>query len=763
MEELQGINEEQVNETGNQSETQTGSVKPPIEQTEEQSAVATSDDQVEVPTTESNQSETQVEYAPLVEDADVPSEGAPVTDPGTTVSEEETPKVEPEQSTDKAKESVEDKEEPVAIADMVSNAVMKESTEEVEQKATEVITAPEKAAPDETSAVEEPKTEIIGEIDKTEDYDENDISNFLEEDEAAEEEEEKVDYTVFSKEELVNILADKLENAPIQDIKYDVDSIKSNFYKKRKAEIDAARKIFITEGGDPAEFVVEPEALEDRLKDLLNEYRRLRTEYTKNIELEKEANLRKKYEIIESIKELINGQESINKTFNDFRELQTKWREIGLVPQTEVRNLWENYHHNVEQFYDFIKINRELRDLDLKRNLQSKVKLCEQAEELMMEPSVVKAFKQLQVLHDQWREIGPVPQEQREDIWERFKRATSSINKTHQEYFDKLKQEQSNNLNAKIALCEKVEEIANFEYPKHKEWEMKSDELIEVQKLWKTIGFATKKENNKVFERFRAACDMFFNKKRDFYFEHREVQNNNMQLKTDLCIQAEGIKDSTDWKKTTNELIKLQKDWKEIGPVPRKHSDAIWKRFRAACNEFFDNKKKHFSSIDKEYSENLKAKEELIDKVKNFTQAENIEENINLLKGYQKEWTEIGHVPFKVKDRIQKEFREAVNAQFDKMKIDSDKRSVLVYKQRLESMSQSNKGGNRQYRVEKDRILDNIRQLQSDIVLLENNIGFFAKTKNAEALIKDVNQKIERAKRKIKTEKQKLDLINKIE
>ncbi|SEH05395.1 Uncharacterised protein [Candidatus Venteria ishoeyi] len=516
------------------------------------------------------------------------------------------------------------------------------------------------------------------------------------------------------------------------------------------------------EGGDPASFVFQPDENEEKLKIQLNEYKKLKAEFNRGIELEKEANLKKKYEIIDEIKELINGQESINKTFNDFRDLQRKWRETGLVPQSEVKNLWENYHHNIEQFYDYVKINRELRDLDLKKNLENKIKLCETAEELMIEPSVVKAFKLLQKLHEQWREIGPVPEENREDVWERFKSATTNINKTHQEYFENLKQEQTNNLNAKLALCEKAEEIANQENNKHKDWENQSDELIEVQKLWKTIGFATKKENNKIFERFRAACDLFFSKKRDFYYEHREAQNNNLQLKTELCMQAEAIKDSTDWKKTSNELIRLQKDWKEIGPVPRKQSDIIWKRFRATCNEFFERKSNYFANIDQEFDGNLKAKEELIERVKNFVQAESVEENINRLKAFQNEWTEIGHVPFKLKDKIQKDFRDAINNQFDKLKIDSEKRSVLVYKQRLEGISQGDRP-ERLYRVEKDRILETIRHMESDIVLLENNIGFFAKTKNAEALIKDVNSKIEKAKIRIKTEKQKLDLINKFE
>ncbi|MEA3443670.1 MAG: DUF349 domain-containing protein [Bacteroidota bacterium] len=706
---------------------------------------------------ETKPEETEKETEPVVEETkaeETEKESEPVVE---ETKPEETEK-ESEPIVEEAKtEEVEKEPEPV-VEEAKTEEVKKEPESVVEETKAEEV---EKAEPVvEKTKVEE--TEKGTEISDEDEIDKNSIENYLEHEDAEEEVDAKTDYTTFSKEELITILADKLENVPVQDIKYDTDNIKSNFYKKYKAEVDIAKNKFLAEGGEPNDFVPEPDALEGKLKALLNEYKRLKSEYNKSLELEKEANLKKKYAIIEAIKELINGQESINKTYNDFRELQQQWREIGLVPQPEVRNLWENYHHNVEKFYDYIKINRELRDLDLKKNLESKVKLCENAEELMMEPSVVKAFKKLQKLHEVWREIGPVPNDNREDIWERFKAATTTINKLHQEYFEELKQEQSNNLNAKIALCEKVEELANLSIDKHKDWELKSDELIEVQKLWKTIGFATKKENNKIFERFRHACDLFFNKKRDFYFEHKEIQNNNFQIKTELCIQAEAIKDNSDWKKTTLELIKLQKDWKKIGPVPRKQSDEIWKRFRGACNDFFERKEKYFANINEEYDKNLKAKNELIEKLKNFKQLENVEENINQLKDYQKEWTEIGHVPFKLKDKIQKDFREAVNEQFDKLKIDSDKRSVIVYKQRLENMSQGGKSS-RHYRVEKDRIIEGIRRLESDIVLLENNIGFFAKTKNAESLIKDVNMKIEKSKLKIKTEKQKLDLINKFE
>jgi hypothetical protein len=572
----------------------------------------------------------------------------------------------------------------------------------------------------------------------------------------------ELDFTELSKAELINYLTERLDTVHISKIKGEVDRVKSTFYKKYRSEIEEQRRKFIDEGGDATEFKYEQDPLEETLKELLSRYKRLRFEYAETIEKEKVINLSKKYEIIEKINELINSQESLNKTFNDFRDLQEDWHVIGLVPQSEVKNLWETYHHTVEKFYDYIKINRELRDLDLKKNLEAKVILCERAEELLIEPSAVKAFNALQKLHDQWREIGPVPREKREEMWERFKLATTTINKNHQDYYQSLKEEQDNNLKAKVLLCEKSEELANLSIDSPKIWDEKSNELIELQKLWKTIGFATKKENTKIFERFRKACDQFFANKRDYYQEYKDEQNNNLQLKTELCMKAEAIKDSNDWKNITNELIRIQKEWKNIGPVPRKHSDALWKRFRAACNEFFEKKSEFFSSIDDVQDQNLKQKQELIEQVKAFKHEENIEETLKTLREFQSQWTEIGHVPFKMKDKVQKEFREAVNKQFDSLKIDEVKRNVLIFKQRIEGVAQE-ENGSRQLRYEREKILERVKQLESDIVLLDNNIGFFAKTKNAESLIKDVNKKIETARTRIKIEKQKLDLIRKVE
>lgn len=650
--------------------------------------------------------------------------------------------------------------EPVKVPEASQENVV----EEVEAKVAETVEEKADKPAEETAEPAVAQTEKKDEKTELTDEKVEEAEANVEETSAEEstDEQEQVDFTSLSKEELIAYLTDRLDSVHVSEIRGDADKVKSNFYKKYRAEVEELRRKFIEEGGDAAEFKYEPDPLEDELKAVLSRYKRLKYEHAESVEKEKVINLSKKYEIIEKINELINSQESLNKTFNDFRDLQEKWHEIGLVPQTEVKNLWENYHHTVEKFYDFIKINRELRDLDLKKNYEAKVLLCEKSEELLVEPSAVKAFNALQKLHDQWREIGPVPREQRDELWERFKQSTTTINKNHQNFYQALKEEQENNLKAKTMLCEKAEELANLQIDSPGKWDEKSNELIELQKLWKTIGFTTKKENTQIFERFRNACDQFFAHKRDYYQEYKDVQNNNLQMKTELCMKAEAIKDSTDWKKTTNELIQIQKEWKGIGPVPRKHSDLIWKRFRAACNEFFEKKSTFFNSIDDVQDENLKLKKELIEKVEAYENKDNVDETLKVLREYQSAWAEIGHVPFKMKDKVQKDFREAVNKQFEKLKIDGAKRNVLLFKQKMEGMAQD-PNGSRQIRYERERVLERIKQLESDIVLLDNNIGFFAKTKNAESLIKDVNRKIENARNNIKVEKQKLDLINKIE
>lgn len=568
-----------------------------------------------------------------------------------------------------------------------------------------------------------------------------------------------INYTSFSKEELVDTLRRYISEYPLEKIKNHVETIKSVFYKLHNEEVEAIHKKFIEEGGKEEDFKVEDSPIEINMKELINIYRDKRNEQSKSIEEQKEINLQTKYDIIEAIKELINSQESLNKTFHDFRGLQESWREVGPVPQKNLKDLWESYHYHVEAFYDYIKINKELRDLDFKKNLDSKLKLCEKAEELLLETSVVEAFRNLQVLHDQWREIGPVPADKRSEIWERFRDATSKINRRHQEYFVNLKEEQKKNLQEKALLCEKAEEIAALEIDNAKDWEAKSKELIDIQKIWKTIGFAPKKHNTKIYERFRAACDSFFDKKREYFASNREEQENNLQLKTELCIQAEALQDSTDWKKTTDELIKLQKRWKTIGPVPIKQSDKIWKRFRAACDTFFNNKSKFYENIDTKYEDNLKAKEELINKIEAFELTADVNNNLNQLKAYQREWAEIGFVPIKMKDEIQEKYRDAINKKFDQLKIDDERKSILKFRSRVESIV-SKPNSDKRLAMERDKCYNKLKQLENDITLWENNIGFFSNSKNAESMITDVERKIESAKEKIEILQEKINIID---
>lgn len=570
------------------------------------------------------------------------------------------------------------------------------------------------------------------------------------------------DYSNLSEVELINELRELLQETGFFEIVDRVESIKSNFYKKHKAKLIEEKKSFIDNGGFEEEFKPEADPYEQDLKTLLAQFKQRKAELNKDIEAEKEENLKKKYEIIEEIKTLVNRKESINKTFQEFRELQQKWREIGLVPQANMKDLWENYHHHVENFYDYIKINKELRDLDLKRNLEEKISLCEKAEALLLEPSVIKSFNALQKFHDLWREIGPVPRDKKEELWERFKTATTLINKKHQDFFENRKKSQKKNLDAKTALCEKVEEIITSEPSSYKDWEDKSKELVEMQKYWRTIGFAPQKENTLIYERFRKACDAFFDKKRDFYSKHKEEQTNNLQMKIDLCVQAEALKESTDWKKTTEEFINIQKKWKEIGPVPRKQSDIVWKRFRAACDCFFQQKSEFFSSKDNEQIENLKKKNELIDAVTNFVSTGDESKDLEKLREYQREWTEIGHVPIQQKDDVQKRFREVINKQFDKLRVEDKDRSLMRFKSKMSDLKTSNKGHNKMF-FERDKYITKLRQLESDLVTLKNNVGFFANSKNAEALILDVERKIARNEEQITYLKEKIRVIDEVD
>ncbi len=557
-----------------------------------------------------------------------------------------------------------------------------------------------------------------------------------------------------TKQELIDMFASLIENEPVQTLRKSVEAIKIAFYKLHRAEVDAARKAFEAEQGEGVEFTPVADGLEARLKELFKEYRRRRDEYIANLDSVKEENLKCKLAIIEELKELVNSDETLNNTFAKFRDLQQRWKDAGVVPQAKVKDLWETYNLHVENFYNFIKINKELRDLDLKKNYEQKMQLCEAAEALMLEPSIVEAFHKLQKLHDEWRETGPVANEYKESLWERFKAASARINKQHQEHFDAIKQEQMKNLELKQELCSKTESLAEQPYTSRKEWNKASERLIEIQKMWRTIGFAPKKENTRIYERFRTACDRFFEAKREFYAGVKSEMEHNLALKQELCEAAEALQLSEDWKHATEELLALQAKWKQVGAVSRRYSDQVWKRFRAACDNFFERKAQHFASIEGEHEANLQKKMALIEEM---LAADVKQGGYDMIKEFQRRWSEIGFVPIKQKDAVQKKYKAAVDQLFGTLRGSERDRSMNRFKERLQGMKGS---GDKRLKNERERLFNKVRQMEQDIALLENNIGFFSKSKNADAMVADIREKIAKAKQELQDTIEKVRLID---
>lgn len=572
-----------------------------------------------------------------------------------------------------------------------------------------------------------------------------------------------VDYTTYTKQELIDRLKELLNSHSIPNLKREVDIIKATFYKKQRADNEENKKEHISQGGHPDTFEPEKDPLEQELRDLLKRFKEKKAEANKKIEEKRKRNLEKKYQIIEELKNLVNKKESMDQTFKEFRDLQRRWREIGPVPQNKVKVLWGTYHHHVEKFYDYVKINKELRDLDLKKNLESKLDLCEKAEKLKDEDNIVNAFNTLQSYHNQWREIGPVPNDKREEIWERFKEATRVINKRHQEYFKELRKHQNENLESKKKICEQAEEIADMEIDSHKDWNRYTRQILDLQKEWRKIGFAPKKYNHKIYHRFRKACDRFFAQKRVFYDQHREWQENNLKKKQEMVARAEELKDSTDWDNTAKELIKLQKQWKEIGPVPKKDANEIWNRFRSACDQFFQRKKQQENSADKDFEKNLESKKELIEKIRNFKPSDNMEENIKQLQNFEDEWTSLGFVPYNQKDKIQQEYREAIYKQYDNLDIDENQKEILKYRSKLKNIKQKPKAENRMYQ-ERDKFMKKIEKMENNIILWENNLGFIsAESNEANSMIHDYQDRIDKARNEITVLEEKIKLIDKFD
>ena len=566
-----------------------------------------------------------------------------------------------------------------------------------------------------------------------------------------------INYSAATKLELVDALKLLLENQ-VDTVKDEVELIKQLFYKKIKAEIDEQRKNFVEAGGAELDFIPEKDDLEDAFKALMNEYRSKKAALMAHIEKEKETNLIQKQHLLEQMKVLSESSDDVSVHINEFKALQQKWKSIGHVPQSASTELWKQYNLYQETFWDLIKINNELREYDFKKNLESKILLCEAAEKLADETDVVSAFQQLQKLHEEWHEQGPVSRELREEIWTRFKEASTAINKKHQSYFDDIRKIEDENYAAKVELCEKIEAFDFKNINNYKAWDEATKTVLAWQDEWRTIGFAPRKVNQKIFDRYRKACDAFFAAKGEFYKESKNILSQNLELKKALCEKAEALKDSTEWKETTDKLIQLQKEWKKVGPVHKKMSDEIWKRFITACDYFFEQKNKSTSGQRSLENENLTKKKELIAKISAFEKTENTSESLNALRALMAEWSAIGHVPFKEKDKIYKEYRDAVDKQFDVLNIDSANRRMDNFRSNLKEIA--GKGENKLYR-EREKLVRAYEHLKSEIATYENNIGFLTtSSKKGGGLIKEMERKIESLKEESKLIEQKINLID---
>ena len=534
--------------------------------------------------------------------------------------------------------------------------------------------------------------------------------------------------------ELFKGLCDDVENKMKRS--KEAESIKSAFYKKLLKEKAEAGETEEADGQGP--FA----AIEEGFKSLYNSYKKERAEYNKVLDAEREHNLVLKQAVIEDLKSLVEKQEDVNATFPEFREIQNRWKEIGSVPASSFRNLNDTYQFYVEKFYDMVKINRDLRDLDFKKNLEAKQAFCEAAEKLSENENVVEAFHELQKLHEQWKEFGPVAQEFRDQIWDRFKAATTVINKKYQSFFEGQKEKLEENLVAKTKLCEQVEALAEKEITTSNDWNSLSKEIEDIQKQWKGIGFASKKDNQKIYDRFRAACDKFFEKKREFYSKYKDSMNENLEKKMSIIEAAEALKSSTEWKKATDQFINLQKQWKEIGAIPRKKSEQLWKRFRAACDEFFEERDKNAKPENDFYS-NLKAKKKIVEEILAYELPEDKEAAKAAAKEFSEKFKAVGFVPFKEKDNIAKAFKDAMAAKFPDFNERGGRQSQRASAQKAP-------------RSERDILIQKYNALQQDIDTYENNIGFFAMSKNAEVLISQMQQKINDAKAELKSLEDKI-------
>lgn len=554
--------------------------------------------------------------------------------------------------------------------------------------------------------------------------------------------------------EELKTLVEHAEEAPREQL----EKLKKAYLQTVKAEVDELKRIFIENGGEEKDFDTPADDTAAIYRQLLDRYKEKRIALQKEQTRIKEENYLKKLQLIDRMGALVDSNDNFNKRYNEFKEIQQQWKEYNPIPQEYARELWRNFQLQSERFYDLVKINNQLRDYDFKKNLEMKTALCEAAEKLTDETDAVSAYHQLQTLFQQWREIGPVSRELREELWARFKRASTSINKRHHNYIGTLREQEEENLKEKTSLCETVEGIVYDDLKSFKDWEKKTQEVLDLQQKWRTIGFASKKKNTKIFERFRKACDEYFQRRSEFLRNTKKEAEANYQLKKVLAEKAEALKESTDWKETTRAMIKLQEEWKKIGPVSRKQSDAIWKRFIKACDYFFEQKNKVVASQKGEETTNLEIKKALIEKIKAVDERLPESEAVATLKSLIAEWNATGHVPFRSKDKIYTAFREAIDQQFDRLNIAQTDRRMQQFRSTLTEMSGQ---GENKLHDERDKLMRMYERMKNEVQTYENNIGFLnVSSKGGSGLLKEMERKIEHLKDEMALIVKKIDAID---
>lgn len=630
-----------------------------------------------------------------------------------------------------------------------------ENSIENENIETQVVSEVEQVAQDTEPKFEEPVAEPVADVLQEvvpEQEPEAEAQPEVKEPEVTE-----ADFAGLNKEEILEKIRYYVHDSEKEDCKKEIDILRKLYYERQREDHESLKRELREKAGEGVEIEMPKDPTEDYFKELMEDYRKQREERLRRQEEIKEKNYEKKLAIIEKIKQLGNS-ESVSQSYNDFRALQKEWSEIGMVPAEKNKELWENYQMHVSNYYNLLKINRELRELDYKKNLEQKIALCEKMEELLLETNIITAYRKSIELFNEWKEIGPVPNDKREEIWDRFNEVRTKIFNNFKEYNEKQKSEREANYEQKVLLCERIEAmVADDALPTNgKDWVVASQKVLELQALWKTIGMVPTAVNTEIYERFRTSCNKFFDLKKEYFDRMNSDLEENLRKKTELCVTAESLQDSTDWKKTTEMFYDLQRKWKEIGPAPKKHSDQIWGRFRAACNKFFDAKSQFYSNIEAEHQMNLEKKENLISEVKAYVPVEDQAQNVEKIKEFRTRWNEIGYVASADKDRLYKEFKEAVDKIFATINLNRNDLELSAFNTQIEMIKES--GEVSALQKERSAIVHKIQDLTVEIAQIENNLGFFSS--GSDSIVKEFKKKIEKIKNEIAVLKDKKKAID---